>query len=49
MFYDFIVLALEELALAVIEEQWCDHMVQLNPGFISRMLLRGETKVREEL
>lgn len=46
MFDDFIVLALEKLALAVVEEQWCDHTVQLDPCFVSRLLLSvtgGET------
>lgn len=48
MFDDFIVLALEKLALAVVEEQWCDHMVQLYPCFISRLLLsvRGGEKMQ---
>lgn len=44
MFDDFVVLALEKLALAVVEEQRCDHAVQLHPFFISRMLLKEETK-----
>lgn len=47
MFDYFIVLALEQLALAVVEEQWCDHMVQFYPCFITRMLLRGKTEVTE--
>lgn len=40
MFDDFIVVALEELALAVVEEKRRDHVVQLDPRFISWMLLK---------
>lgn len=44
VFNHFIVLALEQLALAVVEEQWCDHVVQFHPGFISWMLLQRDRK-----
>lgn len=44
VFNHFIVLALEQLALAVVEEQWCDHEVQFHPGLISRMLLQHNSK-----
>lgn len=40
----FIVLALEQLALAVVEEQRCDHEVQFYPGLISRILLQPGSK-----
>lgn len=44
MFNHFIVLVLEEQALAVIEEQWSDHLVQVHPSLISRMFLNKDTK-----
>ena len=47
MFDDFVVMALEQLALAEVEEQWCDHMVKLHPDFVSRVLLKGVTKVTQ--
>lgn len=46
VFNHFIVLALEQLALAVVEEQRCDHVVQFHPGFIRWMLLQAGQKAK---
>lgn len=47
MLNDFVVLALEQLALAVVEEQGGNHVVELEPSFISRMFLGADHTHRD--